>query len=99
MHHATAEDLQPSGAFAYGATLAAAQEAFDIHFSRRFCEWEVRRAEACVYILTEHAPRKIGKRALQITEGDAVPHGEAFKLRELGVFARADLLVAVYDAR
>ena len=52
--HAAAQDLHPTGVFAEAATLAAADVAGNVHFGRRLCEGEVRRAQANLRVRAEH---------------------------------------------
>ena len=72
MHHAAAQDLQPAGALADLAALAAADEALHVHLAAGLGEREVGGAQAGADLLAEHAAGKIDQRALQVAKGDAL---------------------------
>ena len=81
--HTASQYLKPAGVLADCAALAAAQEAFDIHFRGWLSKGEVGRAETGAYILPEQTPRKIREGAFQVAESDSLPDHKPFHLVEL----------------
>ena len=98
VHHAAAADLQPAAA-ADGAALAAAQKALHVEFRGGFGEWEEARPETRTHVLSEQASGQVGERGLQVAEGDAFTHRDAFDLVELRLVARVGLFIAVTHPR
>ena len=68
MHHPAAEDLDPTGVLAHTAADAAADPAIDVHFGAGFGKRKIRRAEADLYVFSEHFLYEEVQRLLQVRE-------------------------------
>jgi len=96
MYHTAAEDLYPTGMFAYAAAAAAADPAVDIHLGAGFREGEIGGAETDFDILPEHLLYKEIERLFQIGEADILIHIQSFRLVKKTMRPCADGLIAVY---
>ena len=66
IHHAAAENLDPTGVFAKVAACAAADVAGDVHFRGWFREREVRGTQTNANLIAEHTLREIEQSLLHI---------------------------------
>ncbi len=105
VHHAAAQDLDPTGALAHAALLAvvqmagaAAHAAAHVGFSGRLGEREVMCAEAGFALGAEHLLAEVIQGALQVAEGDALVYHQALALVELGQVAGVGHIAAVHLA-
>ena len=68
--HTAAEDFDPAGLFAEGASFAAAYMAGDVHFGTGFSEGEIGWAEADLCFVAEHLFGKIKECLPKVSETD-----------------------------
>ena len=85
--------------FAEAATLAAADVAGNVHFCRRLCEGEVRRAQANLRVRAEHLAGESEQHLFQVGERHILVDVQALHLVEEAVRARRDGLVAIHTPR
>src|SRR5690606_31605107 len=76
VHHSATEDLHPAGSLAGATTAAAAEQAADIHLSRRLGEREERRPEAHPGALAQELPCEVRERGLEVDEADPLVDSE-----------------------
>jgi hypothetical protein len=79
--HAAAQDLQPAGALAEPAALAAAHAAAHIHLAAGLGEREEVRTIARGAVLAEDLAAEVVERALEVAERDALVHDQSLNLR------------------
>src|SRR5262247_420140 len=84
MHHARAQDLDPTSVLAEPAARAAALEAEHVRLRGGLREGEERGAEAHARARPEHLAGEVVEGALEIGHGDVAIDGEAFDLVEHG---------------
>ena len=96
VYHTAAQDFHPTGAFAECASLAAAEVARDVHFSRWLSEWEIRRTKTNLCVWAEHFLCEVEKHLLKVGESHVLVYVEGFNVVEEAVCASRDSLVAVY---
>src|SRR5215210_5792663 len=84
VHHPRAEHLQPARAPAYLAVrvAAAAHEAAYVQLDARLDELKVTRPQAHLHVLAKDVAGHRGEGALEVSQGEALVHGEAFYLVE-----------------
>jgi hypothetical protein len=59
VNHTATKDLYPTCTLAERTTLATAEVARNIHFSGRFCEWEITWTKTYLGLRTEHLLGKV----------------------------------------
>ena len=95
MHHPGAEVLDPAGAFADQAALAAADVTADVNLDAWFGELEIRRTETDLTALAEHPVGHELQCALQVGQRDILADDQAFRLHELMGMGRVVIIAAV----
>ena len=93
------EDFNPSCVLAESATLSATKMTGDVHFSRWFGEWEIRRTQTDFCFRAKQFTCKVEQRLLQVGKRHVFIDVKSLNLMEEAVGARRDSLVAVYASR
>ena len=96
IHHTATEDFNPTGMLAESATLSATKMTGDVHFSRWFGEWEIRRTQTDFCFRAKQFTCKVEQRLLQVGKRHVFIDVKSLNLMEEAVGARRDSLVAVY---
>ena len=98
IHHAAAENLDPSGVLAKVAACAAADVAGNVHFCGRLREREVRGAQTDAHLIAEHTLREVEQSLFHVGKRHVFSHIQTFHLMEDAVGARGDGFVAEHAA-
>ena len=99
VNHAGTHNLQPAGALADIAALAAADVAADVHLGARLGEGKVGGTHPDLGVRSEHLPYEDQDGLLEVSERHVLVYVKAFHLMEDAVGAGGDGLVAEYSAR
>ena len=99
VNHAGTHNLQPAGALADIAALAAADVAADVHLGARLGEGKIGGTHPDLGVRSEHLAHEDQDGLLEVGERYVPVHVKAFHLMEDAVGAGGDGLVAEYSAR
>ena len=99
VHHAATKDFHPTGLFAEGATLSAADVAGDVHFCTGFGEGEVGGTETDLCAFAEEFASESEKYLLEVSETHVFVNVETFHLMEEAVCTSGDGFVSIDASR